>query len=567
MLKEDECFVQFMTNAYLNMGMYISYYWSTLFVMLYLYWGIYRAAKQLALKSDQGTYKSRSENRARKALRTITFILGSFIILWTPFYVLATIYGFCESCKSSSSFNLLYKVSFIFVYLIIPNLFQSSSILPSLLLDILVSLEGDVHLSEHKDEALTQFRSLLDLISDQIIPGELLRIELEILEAGSAVNKQQLVRLKTRLYFKQSKFNLLREESEGYAKLITELLDGGDTVSSKAMMTRVLCLIGQFNLDPNRVTDIVLECFECCPNGKQFFISLLKEIKANREYLCTLLGFKYTFYQEVSKETPFSLYVVTASLIQEDMIDLMKITGFMVPKSEGIKDSHRTRATTASSRAKKAETIMASNIPVDCSRSSSSNMESHTNESNQSIVGVSFATVAGIQDAEDAKLAEHLSEGSTLASNQKLGLVCALVEEGAWFLAKQLIDRLPEYYAVQARFVKFLVIDFFINFSKYQVTCWTDVVGLASVLWYIGPRLAYRPKTTTKLLRLITVFYQENADGDICGDQLSNTMMDIVDEVILPGLSLSESNTGLSEEVWTLLQMFPYSWRYRLYGR
>uniref|UniRef100_A0A0N4X7A8 THO complex subunit 2 n=1 Tax=Haemonchus placei TaxID=6290 RepID=A0A0N4X7A8_HAEPC len=43
-------------------------------------------------------------------------------------------------------------------------------------------------------------------------------------------------------------------------------------------------------------------------------------------------------------------------------------------------------------------------------------------------------------------------------------------------------------------------------------------------------------------------------------------MIDIVDEIVLPGLSLSEFNSGLSEEVWTLLQFFPYTWRYRLYG-
>ncbi|EYC09354.1 hypothetical protein Y032_0061g3295 [Ancylostoma ceylanicum] len=471
---------------------------------------------------------------------------------------------------------------------------SSCSLLPSLLLDVLVSIEGDAQNSENKEKAVAKFSEFVGLISDQLIPGDILKIELDVLEASLPANKQQLIRLKTRLYYKQAKFNLLREESEGYAKLITELMDGGGGIPAKTMMTRVLCLIGQFNLDPNRVTDIALECFECCASQKQFYISLLKEIKANKDYLCTLLGFKYTFYHAAGKETPFSLYVVTSSLIQEDMIDLMKITGFMVPKAEGIKETHRARAAKAGERARKAETILASNIPLEVSR----NANVDAMDTGQSIVGVSFATVAAIQEADDAKLASELNEETVLSTNQKLGLVCALIEDGAWSLAKILIDRLPEYYAVQAStrvsnaisdligqsIEKFYLAkcsnkleDLNLNVKRDPirtasvdpVRSWADLASLTSILWYVGPRLAYRPLIMTKLVRLITAFYREQPkgpDGSPADSPVARTMMDIVDEVIVPGLSLSDYNTGLSEEIWTLLQFFPYTLRYRLYG-
>ncbi|KAK6010817.1 hypothetical protein OSTOST_24116 [Ostertagia ostertagi] len=218
----------------------------------------------------------------------------------------------------------------------------SNPLLPSLLLDVLVVIEGDVQSSEKKEKAVQKFTEFVNLICDQIIPADILRIELDVLDASLPANKQQLA---------------------------------------------------------------------------------------------------------AGKETPFSLYVVTSSLLREEMIDLMKITGFMVPRAEGIKETHRARAAKAGERARKAETILASNIPVDVSR----NANVDVMDTGQSIVGVSFATVAAIQEADDAKLAAELNEELVLSTNQKLGLVCALIEDGAWSLAKVIIDRLPEYYAVQAR--------------------------------------------------------------------------------------------------------------------
>ena len=113
----------------------------------------------------------------------------------------------------------------------------------------------------------------------QVVSDELLRARLELgdvlQEAGvvkdhADFHKRQ-VRLNTRMLYTQLKYNLFREESEGYSKLIAELSElpsaGGSTStrgckSATEVIQNLQSLIGYFDLDPNRVLDLVLEALE-----------------------------------------------------------------------------------------------------------------------------------------------------------------------------------------------------------------------------------------------------------------------------------------------------------------
>lgn len=93
--------------------------------------------------------------------------------------------------------------------------------------------------------------------------------------------------------YKQNKFNLLREQSEGYSKLTVELTSslgsahspstGRPTESYTAIEDRarpvwekVISLIGYFDLDPNRALDIILDVLSVhLTTHYSFLLSLL----------------------------------------------------------------------------------------------------------------------------------------------------------------------------------------------------------------------------------------------------------------------------------------------------
>lgn len=56
---------------------------------------------------------TKAEQRARKAFRTISVIVGTFALFWSPYYIVATIYGFCPSCVPVPIFFTSYYLCYL----------------------------------------------------------------------------------------------------------------------------------------------------------------------------------------------------------------------------------------------------------------------------------------------------------------------------------------------------------------------------------------------------------------------------------------------------------------------
>ncbi|XP_063793311.1 THO complex subunit 2 isoform X1 [Pseudophryne corroboree] len=445
--------------------------------------------------------------------------------------------------------------------------------MPSILADVFCILDIETSCLEEKwrrDHFTQLVLSCLYLISDTILKE---RLDPETLESLGLIKQsqqfnQKSVKIKTKLFYKQQKFNLLREENEGYAKLIAELgQDLSVNIRSDSILENIKSLIGCFNLDPNRVLDIILEVYQCRPDHDDFFVPLIESYMGMCEpqTLCHILGFKFKFYQEPNGETPSSLYRVAAVLLQQNLIDLEDLYVHLLPLDSSILEEHKKELVEAKLIVRKLTMVVLSSEKP---------------------------------EEKDKEKEKDEEKNEKAPDNQKLGLLEALLKIGDWQHAQNIMDQMPPFYATSHKPIA-LALCHLIHVTieplyrrvgvpkgakgsrispmhsqraPKPVECFEDLRrDVFNMLCFLGPHLAHDPILLAKIVRLGKALMKES-DANKLEDKdkmevLVSCLLSITDQVLLPSLSLIDCNACMSEELWGMIKTFPYQYRYRLYGQ
>ncbi|CAR65547.1 DEHA2C06798p [Debaryomyces hansenii CBS767] len=160
-------------------------------------------------------------------------------------------------------------------------------------------------------------------------------------------------------FYTQKKYNLIHEESEGYAKLMVEIyniLKYSDTSYQVDYALRIIEeLTGHYNLDPNRTLDILIELYSNNFVGNQdFAIDLLRKSQwwpseesdcfssmenlsqGGNETAAKIIGLRIS-KQPLDKDLPETLKILFACLIKEGFVSFGSIYKYVTPGDEEMK--------------------------------------------------------------------------------------------------------------------------------------------------------------------------------------------------------------------------------------
>ncbi|KAH0777812.1 hypothetical protein KY290_009223 [Solanum tuberosum] len=130
--------------------------------------------------------------------------------------------------------------------------------------------------------------------------------------------------------------------------LLCQIPEGSNHNASAATVGIIKLLIWHFDLDPNRVFDIVRSLSIMISFWSVLNVSLVNSIFLDlipifpKSHASQILGFKFQYYQrlEVNDPVPSELYQLTALLVKRDFIDVDSIYAHLLPKENAAFDHY-----------------------------------------------------------------------------------------------------------------------------------------------------------------------------------------------------------------------------------
>ena len=381
------------------------------------------------------------------------------------------------------------------------------------------------------------------------------------------------LKINTDLHYRQTKFNLLQEESQGYSKLLGKLISGSTD--------NLLELVGTFDLDPNRVLDLTLDVLEShflfstdthtTTTYKQFvkhvpakMKDLLHWIKneypQHKDVIPHLLGFKYT-----SDNVHDSLHAMVGLLAQQDMLDMIDLQPHFISTSVESDIIHPLYDQLY--KKKKQELLKMGTVSLNKKKEDSDNnkttilVEDLESKAAKKFVPLLLMLIK-LQCDWDKVILPLVSDNIDFL--QKIAF-CYPTTIGASIC--QYISELLE--SSHKSPGQDLLIEKEETTNKMEQEP-NDVViksllGPLQTIMSCGS-IAEHPILYCQLCRCLGTHITNTSNStDICEDSISNDVYIILSKFLVPSLSLFPSNPNLSSELWNVISKLSYPLRYSLY--
>jgi len=381
---------------------------------------------------------------------------------------------------------------------------------------------------------------------------------------GKEVMLKKVRKINTETHYRQHKFNLLQEESEGYAKLLTLIMT---SPLPSDVSTRILDCIGTFDLDPNRVLDLLLDILEIhMPSGNETpsqtdeieqILQLLQEFSVDK--IPHLLGFKLRSSNPVSQK----LLATVAFLATQWILDLKALLPHLPPlseideayklfeKCEGQRIQAMGRIRLHAEDANKEDPKLTKDL---------ANLQEATTAIEKNIL---IGLVQVLLQWKEWNLAKMLLRGScvkvcTLLPSSVGQVLCDFVSEQIKAIYRTNVS-IPELTDPQSEPMSTdddgVRIPESASFQQVLDVIMEPVQGITE-----SACIASQPILYCQLCRLLKALLEKEKSAE----NLSGSAYSLL-KMLVSSLSLFSPNPAISADLWSLLSVLPYPTRYSLY--